>query len=71
MGRIKTIYFDSEKFILTEHNKETLDTFRQDGYKFRVSQVGGIYGAKGKELRLLDQVQGIKPEYSDWFYSQF
>ena len=71
MGRMKTIPFDSEKFILSEHNKETLETFRQDGYKFRVSQVGGLYGIKGKEFRLLDQVQSVKEDYLNWFYRQF
>lgn len=71
MGRIKTIPFDSEKFILNEHNKQTLETFRQDGYQFRVSKVGGLYGVKGTEFRLLDQVQNIKVDYLDWFYNQF
>ena len=71
MGRIKTIPFDYEKFVLNEHNKETLETFKQDGYEFRVSQVGGLYGVKGKAFRLLDQVQNVKDDYLDWFYNQF
>lgn len=71
MGRPKTIPFDSEKFVLNEHNKATLQVFGEDGYKFRVSGVGGLYGVKGREFKLLDQIRDVKPEFLDWFFAQF
>lgn len=71
MGRPKTIPFDSEKFDLDEHNKATLQGFREYGYKFRISSVGGLYGVKGREFRLLDQIRNVKSEFSNWFFDQF
>lgn len=70
MGRPKTIPFEPEKFKLTEHNKETIETFESFGYKFRVSSVGALYGVKGREFKLLDQVH-LKSGFSNWFWEQF
>ena len=70
MSRIKTIPFEPEKFNLSDHNKKTIMIFKLDGYILQVASNGGLYGVKGKEFRLLDQVHP-KSGFYNWFWNQF